>query len=307
MNRPLVHLALFTVSLIYGIFFSWARDIMPHYLKPEGFIVLRIGTAAILFQLTRRLLIREKFDFKAHGKLLVICAVTGVAANMLMFFKGMSITTPINGAVLMMVTPVFVVFLDHFRQRKMPGLRKTAGLLLACSGAVLLMGGAGLRFTGETVVGDVWVMLNAASYAFYLVWVKKLLAHYHPLTVNQWTFTLGALLVLPFGAGQLMDTSWSAIPAGIYLKIGYVLVFTTFVVYQLNAWAVHRASPSLVGTYIYLQPVMATFIATLTGRDSLTMQKILFTCIIFAGVYLVVFARKQPEKHSITVRDESRG
>ena len=235
MKQPLVHLALFAVALIYAIFFSWARDIMPHYLKPEGFIVIRIGSAALMYWVAHTFLIRQPFNFRQDGKLLFWCALTGVAANMLMFFKGMSITTPINGSVLMLFTPVFVVVIDHLKRKKWPNAALSSGILLACFGAVLLMGGAGFSFSSATVIGDVWVTLNAISYAIYLVLVKGLVGRYHAMTVNKWTFTLGTLFVLPFGLPQLAETQFQAIPWDVWLKILYVLVFTTFITYQLNA------------------------------------------------------------------------
>jgi drug/metabolite transporter (DMT)-like permease len=302
MKQPLVHLALFAVALIYAIFFSWARDIMPRYLRPEGFIVIRIGAAAVLYWLAHSLLIRQPFNFRQDGRLLFFCALTGVAANMLMFFKGMSITTPINGSVLMLFTPVFVVVIDHLKRRKWPNMALSIGILVACFGAVLLMGGEGFQFGGATVVGDIWVTLNAISYAIYLVLVKGLVNRYHAVTVNKWSFTLGTLFVLPFGLPQLAETNFQVIPWDVWLKIAYVLVFTTFITYQLNAYAIKRASASLAGTYIYLQPVLASLIASLSGRDALTGAKVLFILLIFTGVYLVVFqgntAQKQKDERT---------
>jgi len=298
MKQPLVHLALFAVALIYAIFFSWARDIMPLHLRPEGFIVIRIGAAALMYWMAHTFLIRQPFNFKQDGKLLVFCALTGVAANMLMFFKGMSITTPINGSVLMLFTPVFVVVIDHLKNRKWPNTSLSTGILLACLGAVLLMGGAGFHFSGDTVIGDIWVTLNAISYAVYLVLVKGLVGRYHAMTVNKCTFTLGTMMLLPFGLPQLAETNFQTIPWDIWLKIAYVLVFTTFITYQLNAYAIKRASASLAGTYIYLQPVLASLIASLSGRDSLNTAKVLYIILIFTGVYLVVFRGNTAQKEA---------
>ena len=47
-----VHIALFFVSLLYAILFSWAGQIMPNYLRPEAFVMLRVITATILFSLS---------------------------------------------------------------------------------------------------------------------------------------------------------------------------------------------------------------------------------------------------------------
>ena len=110
---------------------------------------------------------------------------------------------------------------------------------------------------------------------------------YNPLTVSTYTFAMGAILVLPFSVYQLSNTQFSAFPSQIWLGIAFVIVGTTFFTYLLNAWALKHASPSLVGSYIYLQPVLATLIAVLAGKEMLTYEKVIFAVLIFLGVYFV--------------------
>ena len=103
-----VHIALFFVSLLYAILFSWAGQIMPNYLQPEAFVMLRVFTATILFYLVALTHTHEKINWKAHGKEFAICGFFGTSANMYLFFHGLALTHPINGAILMLVTPLFV-------------------------------------------------------------------------------------------------------------------------------------------------------------------------------------------------------
>ena len=115
-----VHIALFFVSLLYAILFSWAGQIMPNYLRPEAFVMLRVITATILFYLVALTQTSEKIDWKAHGKELAICGFFGTSANMYLFFHGLALTHPINGAILMLVTPLFVGIFDHIRVKAYP-------------------------------------------------------------------------------------------------------------------------------------------------------------------------------------------
>lgn len=256
------------------------------YLLPNGFIVLRVGSALILFLLFHTLFIKEKI---ARKDLLpaAISALFGVAANMLMFFKGLSITTPINGAVLMLVTPVFVLLVTALFTRERVAWYKWLGLLMACLGALYLTGGRGLNFNSAYWVGDLFIIGNALSFAIYLVYVKKLMMKYHPVTVSKWNFIFGFLMVLPFGYGDLLHVSWGDFPAHIWLYIFFILVGTTFLTYLLNAWALGRASSTLVGSYIYLQPVITSTLSLFAQKDELSAEKIGFILLIFAGVYLV--------------------
>ena len=91
-----VHLALFTVSLIYGATFTIAKQVMPAYVLPFAFILMRVSVAAVLIFIFHALFIKQRItDWKDIRKL-CISALFGVAFNMLLFFKGLSITTPIN-------------------------------------------------------------------------------------------------------------------------------------------------------------------------------------------------------------------
>ena len=92
-----VHLSLFFVSLIYAATFSIAKMVMPAYVEPMGLIGIRVWGAIILLWITHAIFVKEKITDKKDYLELMKCAVFGVAANMLLFFKGLSITSPING------------------------------------------------------------------------------------------------------------------------------------------------------------------------------------------------------------------
>ena len=282
-----VHLSLFIVSLIYGATFTIAKEVMPLYVKPFAFIMLRIWVAAIFLFLFHRAFIKEKISDKSDFKKLIICSIFGVVANMLFFFKGLSLTVPINASVLMMNTPIFVVVFAAILLKEKLAVSKISGIFIAAIGAILLMGGKKFSFNPDTTLGDIFVSTNAIIYAFYLVYAKPLAQKYHPLTVTLYVFLIGAILVIPFAYKEFSEIDWRNFPVHIWLCILFVTVGSTFFTYLLNAYALRHASPSLVGSYIYLQPVLATLIALFSGKDSLTFEKIIFILIIFLGVFIV--------------------
>jgi drug/metabolite transporter (DMT)-like permease len=284
--RPLVHIALFSVAFIYAVTYSLVKDIMPFYIQGFGFIVIRVGGAMLLFLLASLFTKKEKVDWKAHGLRFLLCSMMGVTANMLMFFKGLEITTPINGAVLMLATPVFVFILNIVVNRQKLVLTQLSGILIACVGCVVLMAGRNFSFSSETLPGDILIILNAISFAGFLVAARELLKHYHTITVSKYTFIFGFIMVLPFGWGEFTEAKFGLMNSRIIMEILFIIVFTTFVTYLLNAWAIVKAGPTLVGAYIYLQPILATVIAILLKKDELNMHKILAIMLIFAGVFI---------------------
>lgn len=288
MSRNLkIHLALFVVALLYAATFSIAKIVMPAFVKPSAFILIRVTVALVCIFIFHAITIKQHIKERKDLGRLFISALFGVAFNMLLFFKGLSITTPINGAVLMLNTPIFVVVFAALMLGEKLSWQKVSGILIAAFGALMLMGGTRFRFESDKIWGDVFVTLNAIIYAFYLVYAKALMQKYHPLTVTLWSFFFGFFVVLPFGLGDFMQIDWHSFTPVVWWSIAFVTIGTTFMTYVLNAYALRHATSALVGSYIYLQPVLAVVIALVMGKDSLSMEKLLDMAVIFAGVYLV--------------------
>lgn len=275
------------VSLIYGSTYSIAKGIMPDLIGPSGFILLRVAVAAFLFFSFHRAFVREKVTDRKDFVRLFIAGFFGVATNMLFFFNGLAFTNELNASVLMLNAPVFVLGFSALLLKEKPHKWQIAGVLISAVGAVLLIGGSALEFDSRTAQGDLMIVINAISYAFYLVYVKPLLQKYSAATITRWTFAFGVLIVLPFGMPELMAVDFGAFSPRAWASLAFVAIATTFFAYFLNAWAVQKASPVLVGSYIYLQPVIATVIAQFLGKEVLSFERVIFAMLICIGVYLV--------------------
>jgi drug/metabolite transporter (DMT)-like permease len=291
-NNLSAHLAVLGANVIYGITFTVAKDVMPQYLTPNAFILVRVSGALLLFWLLSSLLkLNEKIE-KRDWFRLAVAGVFGVAANQLLFFQGLSLTTPINAAIIMTVNPVMVLLIAAVVLRNKVTKTKILGIVLGLSGAMLLntyIRGEWVipSFSNETAFGDFLVFLNATAYAIYLVIIKPVMQKYNPVTVIKWIFTFGFIYVLPFGVMQIQAVEWNSIPNSILGEIAFVVIATTFLAYLFNIYGLKKLSPSVVSIYIYLQPFLATLVALLWGRDDLNLIKIVSAGFIFSGVYLV--------------------
>ena len=290
-TRLKVHLALFAVSLLYAGTFTIAKLAMPLYVKPFAFILMRVSVAMVCIYFFHRHFVKGVIKNKSDLWPLFVSAIFGVAGNMLLFFKGLSITSPINASILMLNTPIFVLVFAAIILKEKLSVNKVLGIFIAALGALLLMSGGNFHFNQETVWGDVFVTLNAIIYAFYLVYAKQLMVKYHPLTVTLYAFFFGFFLVLPFGLNQTLEIDFANLPLNIWGAIAFVTIGATFLTYVLNAYALKHASSSLVGSYIYLQPVLATLIAVISGKDFLSIEKFVSMLIVFAGVFLAAYKK----------------
>jgi drug/metabolite transporter (DMT)-like permease len=110
---------------------------------------------------------------------------------------------------------------------------------------------------------------------------------YNAFTFVKWIYTFGFLMVLPFGWNEFQAIDFAHLPTDVFWKIGFVVVFSTFLTYLLNLVSMRELKPTTVAVFIYLQPLFATIFAVSLGKDDLSFVKLISAVLIFVGVYLV--------------------
>ncbi len=281
------HLAVLGANIIFGLNYVIAKGIMPHWMEPRAIIFLRVTGAAAVFWLVEMFTVREKVAPKDMRRMFVL-AIFGVAVNQILFFEGLNLTTPINASIIMVGTPILVLVMSRFVIGDKISGRKLVGIILGFSGAAfLILSNGHLTLSSDTTLGNLLVLINAASYGLFLVMVKPLMSKYRPLTVMKWVFTFGLVFVIPASIGEIVHTNFSIIPLHIWFSIMYVIIFTTIFAYFLNNYSLQKISPSATSSYMYLQPVLASLVAIFAGKDKLTMTEVVASLLIFAGVFFV--------------------
>src|SRR6476620_7054496 len=199
------------VSIIYGVTFTIAKDVMPKHIDAFGFIFLRVGGSMLLFWLATLFVKTEKIE-KADFPRIIAASFFGIAFNMLTFFKGLSYTSPIMGAVLMVTTPMIVLILSSIIMKERMQSKKVLGILLGLAGTItLILYGKALSNASNATLGNLLVFVNAVSYGFYLIFVKKLMDKYNAFTFVKYIYLFGFFMVLPFGYNELTVVNWNEI------------------------------------------------------------------------------------------------
>jgi drug/metabolite transporter (DMT)-like permease len=215
------------------------------------------------------------------------CALTGIAINQLLFLKGLSLTYPIHASLLMLTTPILIVFIAAWILKEKMGVFKIAGLLLGISGAAILIsakqGGAGSK---EVIWGDVMIITNAISYTIYFILVKPLMLKYNPVMIMRWIFTLGLIMILPFGWNEFTQIQWADFNTVDSTTMILVVFTGTFLAYLFNVYGIKILGAAAAGFYIYTQPFFATIIAMIFLKEQLELYKLVAAVLIFTGVYL---------------------
>ena len=296
-KRTLAILAAIGATTIYGINHTIAKGVMPNYVQPFGFIMLRVIGASVLFWIISPFGPKEKIEKKDYLRML-LCAVLGMGLNMLVFFKGLSLSTPINSSVLITITPIIVLILSAILIKEKITFRKILGIAIGLVGALgLILYGAEIRQDAPNIpLGNFLILMNSVFYGSYLIVAKTLIAKYHPFTFMKWLFTLGIFICLPFGYQELANIEWASFPLETIWSIVFVVVGTTFCTYLFNIFALTQLKASTLSAFVYVQPLIGILFAVATGKDSLTTTKIVAATLVLVGVYLASKRAPMPKR-----------
>ena len=288
-SRALALLAAFGATAIYGMNHTIAKVVMPHYIAPFGFIMLRVVGACILFWLVSFFIPKETIERKDFLRI-AFTALFGMCINMLMFFKGLQLSTPINSGVIVTLTPIIILILSAFFLKEKLTQLKFLGIVLGFIGALLLIlcGSSNEVINAPDIsLGNTMLLINAVSFGAYLVMVKPLTKKYSTVTLMKWMFLLGVIYTFPFTITEFIEVSWKTLPFEAIWRIGFVVVGTTFLTYMFNVYALKTLPATTIGAFTYLQPIITIVYAVITGNDILDGVKILACLLVFLGVYLV--------------------
>lgn len=295
------HFALFFVNVLYGAGHLLAKGVMPQFLSPPVFIFLRVSGAVLFFWILA-LFLRKIKILREDIPRFILCGLFGVALNQMFFFHGLNLSSSINSGIIMSMNPIMVAILSFFILKEQPSFIRTIGILIGAVGAILLTLKGSVQ-AGESMLGDLFLFINAMSYAFYLVLVKPLMTKYAPLTVITWVFTFGLFLIClyPPTLMDLNQINLYGFPSEIYLKIAYIIIGVTFMTYLLTIYGLKYLSATVSSSYIYFQPVLVILFAFLFTylnwsedyTNTITIQKLSYMLLIFTGVYLTTRTTKQ--------------
>ncbi len=287
-KKTTAHLALLFTNLFFAINLSAAKHLTSLQLaKPFGLNVVRVGVSVILFWLLFLLKPTSVKIEKQDRMRFVLCALTGIAINQLLFLKGLSLTYPIHASLLMLTTPILIVFIAAWILKEKIGIFKIAGLVSGITGAVvLILAKGGTANKDEVILGDILIIINAISYTIYFILVKPLMLKYNPVMIMRWIFTIGLVMILPFGWNEFTAIQWSNFTTIDFTTMALVVFTGTFLAYLFNVYGIKILGASAAGFYIYTQPFFATFIAMIFLNEKLELYKIAAAVLIFTGVYL---------------------
>lgn len=290
MGKVIGHTATAGAYAIFGINIVFCKDITAcGLISPIALFSLRAIGASALFWLISLFTPRENV---APGDMwkIVLASLLGLFVPQLTFLAACRMTTAIDISVISTIVPIFTMFIAAIALKEPITVKKAAGVAISFAGVLLLIFNSVVttnRVDKSSPWGIALMLLNGLSFASYLGIFRPLISKYSVVTFMKWTFLSALIISLPFSARGLVTTAYTAISGKVWLEIGFLVFFATFVAYFLIPIGQKNIRPTLVSMYTYLQPTIAVAVAIAIGMDALTWQKTLATILVVSGVIIV--------------------
>lgn len=287
-------LAFGIIYFVWGstyIFIRWGVEEVP----PLLFAAIRFfiaGLLVLLWMAARR----EPWPRKREwGSICLLAALIFVGDYGLLFWAEQKVASGIAG-VMMATIPAFMVIAEILLlgTQRMTG-RLAVALMIGVAGVAVLMSHSfHLGSAPISTVGALALIAAAIFWSVGSVMTRRLpLPSSKVLGAGAQMLVGGAMLAVvavgfgepaKFHAGQVSGRAW--------FSLAYLIVMGSLIGFTAYMWLIHRESPTKVGTYAYVNPVVAVLIGYFVGGEPLGARTILGMTLVLASVLLITLGKR---------------
>ncbi|MGL5785560.1 MAG: DMT family transporter [Bacteroidales bacterium] len=288
------NLAIFFAELFNALNINSQKYLLPEWSSPVTMFLLRSGFALLVFWIISFAINKKTKErpVPIQDKLkMILAGILFLSGYIIFYLYGVEKSSQIDSALLFTTMPVFVLLLSHFFFQDRITTRKLLGLLLALSGTtwVIVEQNSHGQTSVNTLAGNLFCLISALSYAFYLITNKQFVKRYGIFTILKWVFTgafiVSVILTIIKGFDARVLTAGTE-PRALLILI-FVLIFPTVLTYILLPYGLKKLNTVTAAIYDYEVPVVATFIAVIFMNEPLAFYQIISAIFIFTGVFFV--------------------
>jgi drug/metabolite transporter (DMT)-like permease len=210
-------------------------------------------------------------------------------------------------AVMLATIPVFMALAEIFflRTQKLT-LRLGFALLIGVFGVGVLVGhSAGLGENAIDFSGAIALVVAAISWSVAAILTRKLsLPESKVMSSGAQMLAGGIFLTLTAAMlGEFKGFNVRAVPLGAWLALVYLTVAGSIVAFTAYVWLIHHESPTRVGTYAYVNPVVAVLLGYFLGGEALGARTIAGTALVLASVVVITTTPKKNPEINLVVEE----
>jgi drug/metabolite transporter (DMT)-like permease len=264
------------------------RDLPPVLFAGVRFLIAGVLLAAIVV-ITGDRLPRRWRDWRIQGITGVLLLLGGNAV--VVWAEQFVESGP--ASVFIAAVPLWVAFFDAV----VPGgstvltWRVGVGLALGFLGSALLAGVTPGQMLSADLKGPISLTLASASWALGTVYSKRNKTDTTPFAASAMQMLVGGTVIIALGFLLGEGPAWRFEPRAM-AALGYLILFGSIVGYTAYAYALRHGSPTVVGTYAYVNPVVAVILGWLILHEAITIRTIAAMVLILGAVLMIQLGSK---------------
>jgi drug/metabolite transporter (DMT)-like permease len=215
---------------------------------------------------------------------IVAVGVLGLVGNQVLFVIGISMTSVAHAAMITALSPVLVMLGSALWGLERITLIRTAGVVVAASGVVVLQfsrGGTG----GAHWSGDLIMVMSVIVFAGFNLLGKPVAEQFGSMRMNAISYAAAAVLAVPLVVWKWSESAGASPVA--WMGVGYMAVASSVLGYLIYAHALRHLPASRVAVVLYLQPLLASLLAILILSERPGAAFIPASVLVLGGVWMV--------------------
>jgi drug/metabolite transporter (DMT)-like permease len=287
-------------AVIFWGFSFIATKVALKEINPFTILTLRFGIGGfflLLVQLQKDRRFLKTFS-STDWLLIIFLAIVGISGHTLLQAFGLLFTTAINTGWIVAIMPIFITIAARFYLEEVITPRKIGGIVLGFFGIFFVISKGVFSFSifrfGSTF-GDFLVLISALTWTAFTVGGRGFLLRFPPLAAITPIMIVGCFITFPF---TWLQWEWNILfhlSLSGWISVLFLGIFCSGLAYLFWYSALEKKDSSLVGMYLYLEPLV-----TLIGAYFLLAEEIQWVTLIGGGMILlgVYLATKKISSHS---------
>lgn len=294
-RRWTLYALLVLMELFWSLHYVASKYALREF-QPLVLASLRIAAATLILGLisavSRNGAAARNSEFSRPRGLFLRLGFFGIALNQLFFILGLSKSLASHSALIISISPIFVLLLARLKGMERLARFRLAGMAISILGVIALNLKQGFHLQTQYFLGDLITMAGILSFSYYTIISKDLARSCGLIRATFATYLGGALFLVPAAALGWHRQSWEQISWRGIAALGYMVLFGSIVAYLIFFYALRHAEASRVASFAYLQPVMASAFSIFFLGERLTLSLVAGIIIILTGVLIAEHGRE---------------
>ncbi|MEO3385438.1 DMT family transporter [Mesorhizobium sp. CAU 1741] len=291
-QKLLGHLAMILFTALVSGSYSFGALAAPH-VEPGAINAMRFAFGIGVMAAAVAILTKGNFPApRAPWRYLLLGGL--MAVFFITMFMALRLTDPVSTGAVFTLMPLMSAVLGYFLLGQVPRPIVIASLIFAALGSVWVIFGGDVNaiLSFDMGRGEMIFFIGVVCHALYSPLVKKLNDEREPLAAfTLWTMTGTGLCIAIYGFNDVLETDWLALPAVVWIAIGYLAIFTSAGTTFLVQYGAMRLPAAKVMAYTYLSPCFIIIYEALLGHGLPSPAVAAGVLVIVLGLVVMAMSR----------------